>query len=72
VNVAARRRVETGEESEKGGLAGARSSHNGDELTGGNGEVDAFEDVDCAGAVADGLAEIVDEDHRLVRARLGR
>ncbi len=44
--------VEAGEQAEQGGFAAAGCAHDGDELTFGDGEVEAFEDVHGARAVA--------------------
>ncbi len=58
VDVAGGGRVEAGEQAEQRGLAAAGGAHDGDELALGDGEVEAFEDVDGAGAVADGFAQV--------------
>ena len=65
VDVAGGGRVEAGEQAEQRGFAGAGGAHDGDELAAWDGEVEAFEDVDGARAVADGFAQAFDDDHRL-------
>jgi hypothetical protein len=62
VDVAGAGGVEPGEQAEERGFAAAGGSHDGDELAARNGEVDATEDVDGAGAVADGFAEVFYDD----------
>ena len=63
VDVAGGRGIETGEEAEEGRLAGAGGAHDGEELSGGDGEGDAFEDVEGAGAGAELLVQSRHLDH---------
>ena len=63
VDVAGGGCVQTGEQAEEGRFAAAGGTHDGDELAFGDGEVEAFEDVDGARAVADRLAESIHDNH---------
>ncbi len=57
VDIAGGGGVKAGEQAEQRGFAGAGGAHDGDEFAARDGEVEAFEDVDGARAVADGLAQ---------------
>jgi hypothetical protein len=65
MDVAGGGRVKAGEEAQERGLAAAGRAHDGDELAPGDGEVEALEDVYGARAVANRLAQSVDDDHWL-------
>jgi len=54
----------TAEDVEEGGLAGARGTDDGDELAGGDGEVDIAEGRDLQFAGTVGLAQVLREDDR--------